>query len=282
MESSIVVGSEVALALYPLLIKLVDTNLQTQLLARFLTFGGLAALLAKPSALTRTWGSVKGASKSLALGTLTLSHVAASYYAFETLPAGPAMALFYTYPILNLIAGALFFGETVSILTILLCAVAAAGVLLVAYGTESPENEKEIRWDGVASALAAAATETAMYFAVKTATHADAYASILELYPGALVGLGLWLLISKQPVDFRGSSWGPMLLFNTLIGFIGYALRYYAIPKVSTAVFSLLSFVGVSASFLFGWLFAEEVPTWKSTVGATLISIVAATAKTQA
>jgi drug/metabolite transporter (DMT)-like permease len=279
MESSIIVGSEVALALYPLLIKLVDTNLQTQILARFLTFGGLAALLAKPSALTRTWGSIAGATKSIALGTLTLSHVAASYYAFERLPAGPAMALFYTYPILNLIAGALFFGESISALSILFCALAVVGVLLVAYGTESPENEKEIRWDGVASALAAAATETGMYFAVKTAKDADAYASILELYPGALVGLGLWFFLSKQPVDFRASSWGPMLAFNTIIGFIGYALRYYAIPKVSTAVFSILSFVGVSASFIFGWLFAQEVPTWKSAAGATLISIVAAAVK---
>lgn len=279
MEPAIVVGSEVALALYPLLIKLVDTSLPTQLLARFLTFGGLAALLAKPSALARTWGSIAGATKSIALGTLTLSHVAASYYAFDRLPAGPAMALFYTYPILNLIAGALFFGEGVSPFSILLCTLAVVGVLLVAYGTESPENEKEIRWDGIASALAAAATETAMYFAVKTATHADAYASILELYPGALVGLGLWLFLSKQPIDLRTSSWGPMLGFNTLIGFIGYALRYYAIPKVSTAVFSILSFVGVSASFLWGWLFAKEVPTWKSAAGATLISVVAAAVK---
>jgi drug/metabolite transporter (DMT)-like permease len=279
MEPAIVVGSEVALALYPLLIKLVDTSLATQLLARFLTFGGLAALLAKPSALARTWGSIAGAMKSIALGTLTLSHVAASYYAFDRLPAGPAMALFYTYPILNLIAGALFFGEGVSPFSILLCALAVVGVLLVAYGTESPENEKEIRWDGIASALAAAATETAMYFAVKTATHADAYASILELYPGALVGLGLWLFLSKQPIDLRTSSWGPMLAFNTIIGFVGYALRYYAIPKVSTAVFSILSFVGVSASFLWGWLFAEEVPTWKSAAGATLISVVAAAVK---
>ncbi len=44
-ESWIVVGSEVALALYPILIKTVPTTLATQLLSRFLVFTVAAAVL---------------------------------------------------------------------------------------------------------------------------------------------------------------------------------------------------------------------------------------------
>jgi drug/metabolite transporter (DMT)-like permease len=64
-----------------------------------------------------------------------------------------------------------------------------------------------------------------------------------------------------------------MLSFNAIIGFVGYALRFWAIPKVATATFGLLSFVGVVASFLFGWWFVGEKPTLMSAVGAGLISV---------
>lgn len=276
MDSALVVGSEIVLALYPLLIKLVDTNLPTQLLARFLTFGGLAAVLASPSSLQAAWGSLPAAATSIALGTLTLSHVTMSYYAFDRLPAGPAMSLFYTYPLWTIAAGVAFFGESVSPYHAVLIAVALAGVALVAYGTEQVDPEektKTVRWDGVAAALAAALTETAMYFAVKTAKQKNPYFSILQLYPGALVGLALYLVVSKAPVDLKPSSWSQMILFNALVGFVGYAFRFYAVPKVDTVVFSLLTFSGVAASFFWGWLFANEVPTMKSALGAALITV---------
>lgn len=279
---AIVVGSEAALSLYPILIKLVDTPLSSQILSRFLTFSVLAAALASPKALSKSWGSFPAAARSTALGTLSLAHVAASYYAFDRLPAGPAMALFYTYPIWNLLGGALFLNESISPLAMGLLGLAIAGVLMVSFGTKTPEDDKPVRWDGVAAALAAALTETGMYFAVRAAAMEDPYFSLLELYPGALIGLGAYFLLSKAPIDTRVSSWGPMVLFNIIVGFLGYALRYYAIPKVSTAVFSILSFVGVSASFLFGWLFAGEIPTVLSTAGASLITIASALAPQKA
>jgi hypothetical protein len=63
-----------------------------------------------------------------------------------------------------------------------------------------------------------------------------------------------------------------MILFNLLVGFLGFYLRFYAIPKVSSSVFSLLSFVGVVAAFVWGYLFVNEIPTSLSTSGAGLIA----------
>lgn len=275
-ESWIVVASEIALALYPILIKRVSTGLTTQLLSRFLSFSVLAAVLAKSGAIQKTWGTSGGLLRSGGLGLITLGHVAASYIAFDRLPAGVSMSLFYTYPFFNLIGGWLGYGETISAYQILLMVVAFAGVLLVSFGSRHEEEEgKPVDWKGIGAALMAALTETAMYFAVRTAKVPDPYYATLELYPGALFGL-LGLLAVKAPVvesiDTRSSVWIPMLLFNGLIGFVGYAMRFWAIPKVSTALFSILSFVGVAAAFGWGWLFVEEKPTWMTLAGAGLIA----------
>jgi drug/metabolite transporter (DMT)-like permease len=289
-NSLIVMGSEVVLALYPILIKTVPTGLVTQLLSRFLTFTVLAAALAKPAAIKETWGTGAGLARSLALGSVTIAHVATSYYAFEKLSAGAAMSLFYTYPIWNLLGGALLYGESVSLYQFALVVLAFIGTLLVsqdihegfqdrAQTNNRQVNNRQTNWKGVAAALAAAITETIMYFGVKTTRVADPYTSTLELYPGALLGLlallGLAPSADRPSISSSPGVWLPMTLFNVFIGFLGYAARFYAIPKVPTIVFSLLSFVGVIAAFVWGWLFVGEKPTLKTLIGAACISVAA-------
>ena len=285
IANAVVIGSEATLSLYPILIKAVPTTLTTQLLSRFLTFSLLAAVLATPKDILATWGTKAGATRSAGLGSITLAHVATSYYAFQELPAGVAMSLFYTYPFWNLLGGVLGFGESVTPLQIGLTLLAFVGVVLVSFGSQqAPEGAPPgtppppIRWGGIIAALTAALTESAMYFGVRTAKVPSPYYATLELYPGALFGLLAFLGLRKvrgeaTQVDPRPSVWGPMLAFNALIGFVGYALRFWAIPKVATATFGLLSFVGVVASFLFGWLFAGEKPTMMTAAGAVLISL---------
>jgi drug/metabolite transporter (DMT)-like permease len=276
--SAIVVGSEIALALYPILIKTVPTNLPTQLVARFLVYGGLAYFFATSDDVYTTWGNYQGILRSTLLGLLTLLHVGTSYYAFQQLPAGVAMSLFYTYPIWNLLGASFFFGESFSISQLLLVLLGFVGVLLVAYGNkeEDPQKQKDpFQWKGLVAGLLAAITETAIYFAVKTAERPSPFFAILELYPGALLFLIPLLFFMKTSLDLRPPVWARMVSFNTLIGFLGYSLRFYAIPRVSTLVFSLLSFVGVLASFLWGYIFVNEVPTWMTLLGGGLIASVA-------
>jgi drug/metabolite transporter (DMT)-like permease len=267
-----------------LLIKIVPANLETQLLSRFATFVGLAALAAKPSVFKQLLGTAAAAKRTVGLGAVTLAHVASSYKAFEQLPAGAAMSLFYTYPILNVLVGVLGFGETIRPFQLLLIAAAFVGVILVSFGTKTeghagadPTEDRPIHWDGVLAALAAAATETIMYFGVRTAAP-DPYFATLELYFVALLGMLAYSLrggITMPTIDKRPGVWTKMLGFNALIGFIGYVARFYAIPKVATATFSLLSFVGVVASFFWGWLFADERPNAITVTGAALITAAA-------
>lgn len=274
-NSAIVILSEIALALYPILIKAVPTDLSTQLVSRLLTFSVLGFTFASGSDIAGTWGSGASIFRSMMLGIVTLFHVTTSYYAFEQLPAGIAMSLFYTYPFFNLLGGALFYGETITILQLLMMIVAFIGVIMVApevrEGFEGSE-ERSFNWKGLFAGLAAALSETIMYFAVKGAVRPNPYFSMIELYPSALIAMLGYLGLNRQSIDLRPSVWLPMILFNAIVGFTGYAMRFYAIPHLPTIVFSILSFIGVVASFVWGYLFVREVPTWLSLVGATLIT----------
>lgn len=276
--SAVVLASEAALSLYPILIKTVPTNLPTQLLSRLLVYSGLAYFFATDTDVSMTWGNAPGALRSSLLGLLTLAHIGSSYYAFQQLPAGVSMSLFYTYPIWNVLGAALFFGESFSLSSLLLVALGFAGAILVAYGNKDPDpqNKNPFSYKGILAGLLAALTESAIYFAVRTAERPSPFYAILELYPSAIVFLLGIILYTKSSLDFRPQVWARMLSFNTLVGFLGYCLRFYAIPRLPTVVFSLLSFVGVIASFVFGYIFVNEKPSWLTLVGGLVIASVAA------
>ena len=270
-ESSIVVASEIALALYPILIKNVPTNLFTQVFSRFLTYTVLGIALAKPGELVTALGS-SGIGSTVGLSLMNLLHVGSSYYAFKELPAGVSMSLFYTYPIFNVIGGALFFGESVTAFDIALIILAFAGVVLVSMGNKSEDTKDPYNWKGLLAGLTAALTETLIYFSVKSVPTNTPFFSMIKLYSAGVAILAAGSAATGTPIDFRGSVWLPMILFNVFIGFIGYCLRFYAIPLVPTVIFSLLTFIGVVASFGWGYVFAGEVPSTLSAVGAAVIT----------
>ena len=270
MESFLVILSETTLALYPILIKTVPTEITTQLLWRFITFSIMAFTFATSSDITGTWGSLQNAGKSLGLGALTLSHVGTSYYAFQELSAGSSMSLFYTYPFWIFLGASFLYGESIEIVDIFLLAVAFLGTSLIAYGTQQDEK-REDTWKGILSGLAAAFTEAAMYFAVRGADRPNPFYSVLQLYPGALALLVPFLLFQNHIPDTRPNIIASLFSFNSIIGFFGYALRFYLIPRIPTIVFSVLSFFGVLASFLWGALFVNEKPNGVTLSGAALI-----------
>lgn len=281
-NSLIVIGSEVALALYPILIKTVPVNLATQLVARFLVYVSLAFFLASPSDIAGSWLSLGAASQSMLYGLLTLIHIGVSYFSFANLPTGTAISLFYTYPVWNLLGAYLFFGETFSLFNIALVFVALFGVYLVSLHTKEEEDDgkKQIHIQGVFAALMAAFTESLIYMIVRVKSPSPSF-SILQLYPGGLILLLAGLFITGESIDLSWTHWKPLLLFNACIGFVGYFLRFYTIPRVTTLIFSLLSFIGVVASYIWGFGFLKEVPTSLGILGSLLISLAAGLAESQ-
>lgn len=283
------IGSEVTLALYPILIKLADQNLFRQLTARFATFFAAAVIFAIGTGATKQLTTVLlNPAITVGLGLIYVLHVASSYFAFKELDAGTAMSLFYTYPFWNLLAGFFLFGETISITSIILLIISLIGVYLVSKDPASKQEQftaatqhsaKPASWQGILSGLLSALTETAVFAAmrllsVKEPASPAAFIAGHSAIGTLLAGLAAVFIPQAKQAAISGTSykWVQMILFNAIIGFGGYALRMYVIPRLSTATFSILSVIGAAAAFFWGWLYAEETPTMEKLIGAALIT----------
>jgi drug/metabolite transporter (DMT)-like permease len=268
MYEAVTLGSEVILSAYPILIKKVSASLTAQTFFRMTTF----TILALVSALLTGTPILQGTTLSNVLmpGLLNLIHVGSSYSAFDALPAGNAMALFYTYPVWNLLGAALAFKESIPSASIPWIGLAFLGAILLAQPTGT--------WSlwGVVAALLAAITETGIYLWFRKEPEApdQPWTTMARMYGGSLL-----LLIPIIAVGFlaigklSGSAVSTMLLFNIIIGFVGYAMRFYTIPHVSTVAFSSISFFGIVAAYLLGWMFVGEVPSMTQGLGAVCITI---------
>ena len=74
----------------------------------------------------------------------------------------------------------------------------------------------------------------------------------------------------------RTGSWSDALTLTAFHGvshFTGYWLRFFAVPRLSVVTYSILSYAGLLASYLFGLVFLGERPGWISLLGAALIVV---------
>jgi drug/metabolite transporter (DMT)-like permease len=272
-----VLYSELVLSLYPILIKSVHTNIFTQILARFIVFPALALAFGSSYDFSAIWGNPYEAFVGILHNLLNLGHVASSYVSFKNLSVGSAISLFYLYPIFNIIAGAALFGESLSLTSVLLIAVAFIGVYLIAtsYKEDSKTKEKKAAHNyGVIMGILAAITETMIFIFIRSNKDAQAspYYTVNHLYPAGLALLSFAAILKPTIVDTRKISWVKLIGFNALLGFTGYIARFYAIPKIPTIVFSLLSFFGVTFGYIWGILFMGDKPTARALVGGGLIA----------
>jgi len=271
-----VLYSEFVLSLYPILIKSVNTNIFTQILARFIVFPSLALAFGSTYDFKSIWGSPYEAFVSIMNNLLNLGHIASSYTAFKTLPVGTAIALFYLYPIFNVLSAAVLFGETLSPLSLLLIGVAFVGTYLIATATNNKAEDKPVDPStykyGVIMGILAAITETMIFIFIRSNTDAEAspYYTVNHLYPAGLAMLLIYSIFNTNVVDTSKLNWMKLLGFNAILGFTGYIARFYAIPKIPAIIFSLLSFFGVTFGTIWGVLYGEKV-TIKSLIGGGLI-----------
>jgi len=305
-ELSVIYG-EVVLSLYPILIKTVPTSLYSQVLARFLVFPALALAFGPFSDFKKIWGNPYEAFVGILHGFFNLGHVFMSYLSYKLLPAGTAVSLFYLYPIFNVIIGIIAFNESYPAHILFLIPLAILGTYLVATSVSEKEIEKEIEKEsiktqqekqahgkqtyekqtnkrykllGIIAALLSAITESVIFFFIRS--NSDAFKSpfytVDHLYPAGLAALLMYGITrpeeQKQKIlDSSPINWIKLLGFNALLGFTGYIARFYGLPKISTVLFSLLSFVGVISAYIWGSLFADEKITKKGVLGSGLIAL---------
>jgi len=286
LASYTTIMAEIALALHPILLKQIPTNLTTQLIARLGTYSVGAYAFASPQQVSNTLTSWS----SMVYGLMNLLHIASSYESYKHLPAGTALSLFYLYPFFNILGASIFLKESFDTSKLPFFLTAFLGVLLISKYTKDDETpthkeddeEKESFEDspppqkntmyGILMCLVSALTETMIFLLTKSNNESSPWGTMLQLYPGALLALGAYTLYNKTPISTTPSVWTPLLLFNIFIGFIGYSLRFFSIPLLPTTIFSLLTFIGVAAGYGWGLMYAQEVPSLGALAGAGLIT----------
>jgi drug/metabolite transporter (DMT)-like permease len=268
-----VVYSELVLSLYPILIKVVNTNLYTQVLARFLVFPLLAVIGGSWYEHT-LWGNTREMITGILMNLVNMVHIGVSYVAFKDLPAGTAISLLYMYPIFNVIAGVLLFGESISFLSVLFIAIAFIGAYLIATSHEEEKKKNETYDVGVIMGILAALTETCLFIYIRSSTKAQAspFYAVTHLYPFGLLALVVYGLFHTNMVDTSSIHWAQLIGFNALLGFTGYIARFYGMSNIPTIVFSLLSFIGVIGGYVWGMLFTNDKPTMKAVIGGGAIA----------
>ena len=279
LASAAIVSAETILALTPIAIKKTPLDPLSAIWSRILSSAFLGYALTGDRKLMHN--ELAGAT---ALGYANLLHVASSYESFRHLPAGQAMSLLYTYPLWTLVLNHLLNGEKIESRSYGYMGLAAIGSIFLNMdpGIAAPTTlGREIQpvW-GVFMGITMALTEASMHAILKGLKWLDPAKSVWVVNSSAAFWLGAALLFqslfygsSEVRILQNGTWWDATLLtlFHSVTLFSGYWLRFFAVPRLSTVTYSILSYSGLLASYMFGLAFLGERPGWMSILGALVI-----------
>jgi drug/metabolite transporter (DMT)-like permease len=79
----------------------------------------------------------------------------------------------------------------------------------------------------------------------------------------AQMELARWLHATED------AAW--LTAFHSFAMFSGYWLRFFAVPRLPTVLYSILNYAGLLAAYIFGLVFLGERPSWMSLLGAAII-----------
>ena len=307
------IGSEIALSLYPQLIKLVPTTIEIQVATRCITYSILAIIgyyitkntsIVNPVITTPTNNtsilSFTTTTTTIVMGVVNIIHIISSYVCFNTLSSGIGYSIFYIYPIFNLLGRTLIYNEKIDIINYIYILISILGVFLI-YKTNIETNTEPIPEPttkpqptthtlnnlnnllntkntniGIIAGIVSALTESIIYFMVKdNLLNVSPFTQLLKTY---LLGsiLSIIYLLKNTP-EIKSNTyldyhyWITLILFNAIIGFGGYLLRFIMIPRLSTLLFNSLIFTGVIFSYIWGYLLSNEPITYSNLSGTVLI-----------
>jgi drug/metabolite transporter (DMT)-like permease len=271
---------ESLLSFYSIFVKKINVDLILQVWSRFFAYVVISSLFVD-------WGFIYKSilsSYGILLSVATLAHVYTSYRSFQLLDSGVATTIFYIYPIIILLLS----GTSLS--PILL--IPLFGVYLIAnefnnskdarkepYKNDSDEKDvikkntqmNENFWnEGVFMAIMAALTEAIIFYFVKNIKTLNNWNHLfLSYFIGAVVLTPyLWKNIVNMEL-YGGVSLS--LAVNAFIGLFGYYLRFYAITRLDTYIYAVLSYFGIVMSYVYGVFLNNDKITIQKIMGTLCI-----------
>lgn len=135
---------------------------------------------------------------------------------------------------------------------------------------------------GIAMGLIMALTESVMHALLRHIGWRDAAKSVWVVNGSAGAWLGAAQLVQSffnggvRMVGLKSGTVSDAISLTAFHGismFSGYWLRFFAVPRLSVVTYSILSYAGLLAAYLFGFLFMGERPGWLSLLGMALILV---------
>lgn len=280
------ITSESLLSLYPTIVKNIDIPFDMKLWTRFASYSIIPLLFIDYKFVRENLLSKSG----LLLSFITIIHIFTSYKGFEGLESGTAYTIFYTYPIMILLMA----GEKITPTMLL----PLLGVSLLVYESnvenmesnsnvenlekkEQETDEKDEKTDNKMNhylmfslfmVFLAALTEAGLYFVVRDLkTNNNWNHLFISYFFGAVLLTGsLFTKVKTEMFDVLTTS---SFILNIIIGLFGYLLRFYATTRLEPSVYAPLSYFGIIMSHVYGFIFNNDMITWKKVLGTLLIII---------
>ena len=292
-------GSEIALSLYPQIIKLIPTTIEVQVAVRCITYSILAIIgyyiTTNNKTIITSSTNTFSLTSGILMGVVNIIHIISSYMCFNILSSGVGYSIFYIYPIFNLLGRTFLYNEKINVTNYIYIIIAIIGVYLI-YKNKSNvvleplqnenENEKHSvnnknlnhslntknRNIGITAGIVSALTESIIYFMVKDdIITASPFIQLLKTYLlGGILSI-IYLIHNLKNIDLDYHYWITIILFNSIIGFLGYLFRFIMIPRLSTLLFNSLIFTGVIFSYIWGYVLSKEPITYNNISGTVLI-----------
>ena len=252
--------SESLLSLYPVFVKHIGLPLALQTWSRCFSYAILSAFFIDYSYVFNAMTSSSG----ILLSLITIVHIYASYRGFELLESGVAYSLFYLYPIMILLMS----NKPINPAVLL----AIPGVLLLVSNEQFNLINLINSPEGVFMILFAALTEAFIYYLVRDIKTTDHWNHIFISYFIGAILLSIYFFKKISATSFKGPL-SISLGINTIIGLFGYLLRFYAISRLPTSLYAILSYFGIFMATVYGVLINGEQIKLKKIIGSLLIIV---------
>lgn len=273
--------SEALLALYPQLIKQNElVELQLQVILRVLVIFALSYMYILYERKTKIGDDTVPQRKlgiSMKYGAINSLHIASSYYAFQKMESADALAIFYTYPIWNMVLSNVLLGEKIDQYRLYAVAVAFVGVLCILQ--PNMKLMKTYGW-GIVAAFTSALTEGLLFVSFHDPGNPQRPSErMFEQYAGTLVYVVASLFFMNKffshkiqgNASLQRELIGKIILFNVVIGFSMHLTRAWAARYSRPETFSVLSMTGVLFGFLYQLIFERKSPSKLKLFGGLLI-----------
>lgn len=223
----------------------------------------------------------------LYIGIINILHIYSSFRAFRILPTGPAMSIYYTYPILSALLSWIILGRRMSSMAIIGIVLAFIGVLIMGQLDQtdtkdsSPSNETsspiistatlgktgiqdpgklEMNSEGIFWALLAAITEALIYIFVVSgdSMYNNFFILMTALYfwP-AIFGIGQMATQSETPI--LSDSVGFLVIANLILGVGGMTIQNGLARLMTTGSYLSFSYLGVVFGYIYGLLMGDSI-----------------------